>query len=559
MVTAAILLGLGSSALVGSPAFADTSTDTTPPASTEAPVDTTAPVVETSSDPAPVDTPSVAEPSPTPTEAPSPAPSGDPAITAAPTTAPASSQLKLTVAAAAIGFPPLALGHPASGDPGYTYCWASEINRTDVNLISPFDMRTWPVYVTPSDGQPGYIPHTVATTEGSDIWTQVTRDDPRYLNGTEGGVTFDGYAPDCHPVGNRTTYIATAEALDTSDHVISTVSGNSDGRNIQYTPTTGFQTIPADVAGAVKMRTTFSVQFPKIETVIDLAGNPTTDYYVGYNQFRFSAPRVNQTAFGFETPVGVSVSCDTPDTTFGFGDSATVTCVTIGQMPDVTFDEFRQAILDQFGTGVLVPFTTELGIDGRYVNVANPLLTGDWSSSSMMHPGLSQYEVKPAPAWLPTALNKSFRVKVAETLTVTPDGLLTGAAWTQGDVQTLDTYITNVPLGGAVTPDGNLEFTSDQIGDFGFNYFVQDPATGLRSQEATGNIQVYDEAAVSPLAPIVVSVNPEPPTSETPPAAVSLAYTGTDPGQSVLFALAFLIAGLCATIAASRRRRRSNC
>lgn len=568
-ITAILLLGLGSSIVVGSPAFADTGADGTAPASVApasvAPTDTSAPVVEVPADPATVTVPAAATvEAPVVVEAPAAEAPATPAeeVPGTPTQTPTA---RFSIQAE-ITFPSLAPGHPAPGAPGYTSCWASEVNRIDVNLISPFDMRTWPAYITPSEGQPGYIPHIGAASEGSDVWTQVNIDDPRYVTQTDGTVRLDRIARICSPTGNVMTFTASAEVLDTNDQVISTVSsiGQRGGAtdSTQYTPATGRQTNPADINGAVSTRTTFSVQFPVIEPVIDLAGKPTTDYYVGANQFRFSTPTVNESAFGFDRPVGVGLDCDTPTTVFTFGDSANVTCLTQGQMPNITFDEWRTAVLDQFGTGAFIPLTTELSIESRTFSATNPDMTGSWFPGASLQPGFTQFEVKPAVEWLPTAQDKTFRVKAAETLTVTPDGLLAGASWNQGNVGDLETIITNIPTGGILLPDGTLSFTSEQIGDYGFNFVLQDPATGVRSQDATGAIQVYsDSVIVTPPTPPVV-IDPIIPVVELMPVAVVqhakvLGYTGADVGGAGMLAIAFLIAGAAALMFKHRKLRAS--
>ena len=181
-IAAALLLGLGSSALVGTPAFADTAPATAPPA-VQATTDLAPPAVTVPVVPVPAESaPPVVVPSPEPEPVETAAPPAVPVIQA-----PAAPAVLVTPATSGIPvvpdaprtFPPLAAGHPARYTPGWTGCWETEANRTDVNLIDPLDMRTWPVYVTPSQGQPGYIPHFEGS-EGSDIWTQVSRDDPRF-------------------------------------------------------------------------------------------------------------------------------------------------------------------------------------------------------------------------------------------------------------------------------------------------------------------------------------------------------------------------------------------
>jgi hypothetical protein len=110
--------------------------------------------------------------------------------------------------------------------------------------------------------------------------------------------------------------------------------------------------------------------------------------------------------------------------------------------------------------------------------------------------------IEPSPTWLPSAADHSFRVEADKTLTITRTGLLQGASWSQGSVQGLDTYVTNVPSGGTVQANGDLQFTSAQVGNYAFNYYLQDPASQLRSQDATGKIQVYADATISaPITP----------------------------------------------------------
>ena len=593
-IVAALLLGMGSSIFICAPAFAATApapaplvramtagttpTNVTMPAAI-APAPTTTPTVAPTTEPAPApagaSTPVVAPVTTAPIVAPATiAPVATPNATptpAAPVATPVtpSAPSARVVLDAPLTFPPLAAGHPAPRTPGWTQCWATEINRTDVNNLSPVDMRTWPVYITPIEGQPGYIPHTGAASEGSDIWTQVSRNDPRLV--APPGSGFDRLAPNCYPTANKGSFTTTAEVLDAGNTVISTISatntifGVSDGNpepTTVYTPSTGQQKIPVGTNEAVKTRTTVTVQFPKNSPVIDLSGNPTTDYYVGANQFRFDTPTVNSRTSGFEDPVGVAVECDTRDTVFTFGGSATVTCITTASMPDVTFDAWRTAVLDQYGNGSLVPLTTEFGLESRYVNANSPQLSGGWTppNGTVIQAGFTYFEVKPATEWLPTAQDKTFRVKAAETLTVTPDGLLTGAQWAQGNVGDLQTHITNIPAGGAVTPNGNLEFTSRQVGDYGFNYFLQDPATGLRSRDATGAIRVYSDAVVVPppvVTPPVVLTPIAPVAAVTPTALVPvtpvLAFTGSDPMGAILTGILFLLAGLA--IGVIRRKR----
>ena len=445
---------------------------------------------------------------------------------------------------------------PTEGQPGYTSCWTSEVNRTDVGHIDPYDMRTWPMYVTPSEAQPGYTPHIGAPSEGSDIWTQVGASDPRLSGTDENGFYWDSHSPDCYPVPTSPTHTASAEVLGTSDQVLAVASPEEPVN------------VPTKSGSAIKVRSTFVVNFPEVQSIIDRNGYLTSNWFQGDSSFRFSAPQVNQNV---GSPAGddhgvwpddVASSCDVNDRLYNRGESVTVTCITTGVTPEITFDEYRHSVYEAFGNGVTVPLATELGYESRYVDPLRPELTGAWSEGVLMQPGFTAYSVGPTHTWLPTAQDKKYRVKASETLTVTPDGLLTGASWSQGSVESLDTYITNVPTGGTLTDHGSLEFTSEQVGDYAFNYYLEDPETELRSAAATGTIEVYSEAVITP----PIEVTPTPPVSITPvattpevqsvPTADRLAYTGSDGlGVPVLVALFLLLAGLGLTRIRQTRHR----
>jgi hypothetical protein len=162
--------------------------------------------------------------------------------------------------------------------------------------------------------------------------------------------------------------------------------------------------------------------------------------------------------------------------------------------------------------------------------------------------------ISPSPTWLPDAADHSFRVEANKTLTVTPTGLLEGASWSQGSVQGLNTYITNVPSGGTVESNGDLQFTSAQVGNYGFDYYLQDPTSQLRSQDAAGKIQVYSvqTSAAPPPAPVSA------PVVSAQPAAV-LAHTGSyvPIGRDLVISGALFLAGPALIVTDRIRRRRS--
>lgn len=411
---------------------------------------------------------------------------------------------------------PSAAAAPEEGQPGYTSCWVSELSRTDVNLIDPFDMRTWPVFVTPSQGQPGYTPHSGASSEGSDIWTEVERNDPRVTAGGANGVYWDTISPQCYPSFPSASYAATAEILSVDGEVLAATGAEGFSAPSVKGPAQASST-PGD---PITVRSTFTITQPALTSIIDLDGTETTDWYQGENSFRVGAPVVNQSWEGdLAAPDDVMATCDSTGTTYGPGDTLTVTCITTAFVPKITFDEYQRATFESFGNGITVPLSTKLEFQGRYVD-GDPSLSGAWSSARLMQAGFTSFIVSPAQEWLPTALNKNFRVQAFDTLTVTPDGLLTGAEWSQGSVGALETYITNVPPGGAITPEGNLEFRSEQIGEFNFDYYLQVPQTEIRSQAAIGAIEVYENGApptVDP--PEVIPPATQPPTA--PPLVVA--------------------------------------
>jgi len=477
----------------------------------------------------------------------------------APTTAPASpatdvAPTPVTTPAypasdTAPALPPMAATSVLTIAPLGGTCTASEVNRTNASLIDSYDMRTWPQYVTPSQGMPGYKPHTGATNEGRDIWEQVTTDDPRWIDSGAGGVYWDKLNPTCYPEPLSVTYTATAENLSASGDVLAVVT--STDSEFDATPANS----PGTIGQSVLSRATFDITFPPLQTILDRNGNPTTDFYQGVNTFRIAGTPVNSHHGGnWEWPTNVAVACSPTERTYGMGAHITVTCATTATLPDVSFDEYQQAAFEHSGIGIISPLTTELTLEARYVDAVDPTMSGDWRPYSFVQPGFSGYEIKLATAWLPAAQEQHYRVKAAETLTVTPEGLLTGAEWSEGDIGSLDTYITSVPEGGTVTPDGNLEFTSQQIGNYGFSYYLADPVSGLRSQEAPGTIEVYDEVVpntpTATAAPPVVA-DPVTPSSST---TSSLASTGANPLPVIVSVGLLLTAGMIITFFARRRR-----
>ena len=537
IATAAVVLLSLMGVMVGAPAFADE--PTTPPTGDVS-------VIEAPSTPEPVEEPvenaPAESPSPPPSPEPSPAaepeeePVADPPVakpdpepeadeptdpvesdepvgtpTPAPTKAP-------TKAPTAKNFPALEAGHPARNEEGWTSCWVTEINRTDVNAIDPYDMRTWPVYVTSDEG-----PHTGGAEEGSDIWIQVTRTDPRFTSSPVDGVTWTPKETSCEPALPGQVASGVSTMLN--------ASGQAVGKVTSADPDLAGK-VHAEIGEHLTVRTVFTVQFPKLVAITDLNGVPTTAWDQGDDQFRILDPQVNAFVGSPDgsdhgvLPEGVSVSCDSANKVYGHGDVAMVTCDTTGVVPTVTFYEYYQEGFDD----ATVFLSTSLRSESRSDR-------WDWGSSQNLQAGFPAYTVSPAQEWIPLVKDQAYRVLVDETLTVTPEGLLTGAEWSQGSLDKFDTYITNIPSGGKLVGNGDLEFTSKQIGNYDFNYYLQDPDTGTRSRSALGAIEVYDDSVIAdppvvtnpptaenPVIPLTPAVDPKPLSS--PP--ISLAHTGFD-------------------------------
>jgi hypothetical protein len=596
-IAAALLLGLGSSILGGTPAFADTVPATAPPAveattattppvtavpANTAPVESTSPVLVPSAatppgsalpfDPAPVEGTPLVVPAP-----PAPVPA---ALTVEPVAAPPIKGAPTPISAvrsAAITQSAPSAARPGPEENGYTQCWETEINRTDAGKINPYDARTWPAYYTPIKGQPGYLPHATDGSsflngEGSDIWTQVPRDSRGNLLLPSGATSYDTLNPTCSPNYPSTVKVrSTVKALSEGEtaHPTTRFGGNygglgtADSEQIYWTAKTGQE---------MRMQTTFTVQLANRPPVIGFDGVTVDRAASQYTDYRFDAPETyfDQNTWSKGLVSAVTSSCDNQGVIYEPGDTATITCITSGRVDEIPWS----AWVTWHDAGASQQFFLGLNMNGVLTYSTRDLFYGnDWTSETD-HPansapwfaGTTQFQFPPAPQWLPTAQDKTFRVKAAETLTVTPCGLLTGAQWAQGNLGDLQTHITNVPAGGAVKPNGNLEFTSQQVGDYGFKYFLQDPATGLRSQDATGSIQVYSDAVVVP-PPVVM-----PPTAVTPPVVLTpiapvaakaptalvpvapvLAFTGSDPMGAILTGILFLLAGL--SIGIIRRKR----
>lgn len=572
-VTGALLLGLIASLAVGTPAFADTGDATTPPVSVT-PTDSAAPAVEAPADlasitdPAPITEPvAAAVEAPTATEAPA---IEDPAIEPAPAVA-AAAPVRAARSAVAQSAP--SASRPGPDENAYTRCWETEVNRTDATQINPYDARTWPAYYTPSEGQPNYVPHatdgsSLDNGEGSDIWTQV----PRNAQGNPvlpGGSTgVDILTANCAPqYANLVNVTSAVEALSagastgpaTSGHTNGGWVGTGDSEQIYWTAQTG---------QGVRLQTTFTVQFAVRPPVIGFDGVTVSSGDTQSLDYRIDAPEtyIDQKPWWQGLVSGASSSCDQEGVVYEPGDTATITCATSALVNDIPW----AAWVAGHTAGDNEPASLDLNLSAALTySTRDPFYGTDWTSqtdhpadSSPWFRGTTTFRFAANPQWLPTAQDKTFRVKAAETLTVTPDGLLTGASWNQGNVGDLETIITNIPEGGTLLPDGTLSFTSEQIGDYGFNFVLQDPATGLRSQDATGAIQVYSDAViVTPPTP-PVAIDPIIPVVELTPAAVVqhakvLGYTGADVGGAGMLAIAFLITGAGALMFKHRKLRAS--
>jgi len=465
---------------------------------------------------------------------------------------------------------------PAPNTPGWTYCWVSEANFGTVDQIEPYDAQTWPIYITPSQGQPGYQPHTGAASEGSAIWTSVARSDPR----TVGTVGWDVRNTSCYPTPSLPTFEGRATILDEAGTSLGSAT-NSLSANGTWSGKPFKQQIAIEPNAPIQVQTIFNFTVPELEAVIGFDGVPTTNWYQGATEWRFLPPTVNSAAYSSTYPENITVTCDGADGVLTRGLTASVSCLTTGTTPDVVFEDWRIAAKDDFFTGFYVPMETRLPYESRYTNATSPTMNGPWGMAQDLTIDPPIYTVGAAAAWLPTAENKSFRVAVGDTLTVTPEGLLTGATWSQGNIDSLDTFITNVPSGGTLTPEGDLEFTSAEIGDFGFNYYLQDPDTELRSREAIGQIEVFADAVEPPviIAPPVITDPPvavvpplvidapvlllppapiaTPPAPAAEPSAPVLASTGTDVAPALLLAGSLLAVGATALIVRRRKRKYS--
>jgi hypothetical protein len=269
----------------------------------------------------------------------------------------------------------------------------------------------------------------------------------------------------------------------------------------------------------------FTIQMPTPDTrsIIGLDGNPGVR---SIPQINFRMP-VSEGAYQDAIPSnwdGVRLSasdqsCSSPELNSVAGQKLLVWCSIDATIdPTHTLDEWQKV------RGRALIFQPTFTYELQWVYDGAP---GPWTSRPLGTPTYARIDA--SQIWLPTATNKTFRVKAADTLTVTPGGLLVGAEWSQGNVEDLDTYITDIPEGGTLTDEGNLEFTSDQIGSYDFDYYLEDPASGIRSKSAHGDIEVYDLPVVTPSDPQpVVPVTVEAGSLSTPPATV-LAHTGSDP------------------------------
>jgi len=449
-----------------------------------------------------------------------------------------------------VSAPSVKLGGPNPGEVGYTSCWATEINRADVNQIDPFDMRTWPVYAARSVGTPGSIPHSGAPEEGTDVWEQIAAGDPR-IDYSAGPTGWDMYAPNCYPITQAgPSYTVQTRVIDSDGATVAEASEY--GPRDMTSNVDNWGMFRAEMDEGFVARSVFTITPPPATIVHDRQGTPTT-YGIGNNVWQLAGASLNAFVDGpYQPPANPSIDCDVPiGTTVTRGDAGlTVTCDLSVAAPTVEWDDFLADIAERFGEGVMVPMTVDLGIEARYVDEARPELSGSWAPRELLRGPFISAEILPNRDWLPVAVDHRFRVKVAETLTVTPEGLLTGAEWKQGDVGTLDTYITELPEGGVLTPVGNLEFTSADVGDFEFTFFLEDPETGLRSEEALGQIDVYAELVevipASPQAP-VVAATPE----------SHLAATGTDAQPLALIAILLMGVGAIATVTRRARVRKA--
>ena len=418
-IAAALLLGLGSSILVGAPAFADTTPETAPPA-VEATTDLTPPDVTVPVEPTPVESaPPVVGPSPEPAPFEPVAPATAPVTVEVPVVTPAITPTPAPPQAPtpAIRNAPKAassLNRPAEGAVGWTSCWADYMPpEVDKSTVNPYDMRTWPRLVRANS---------------TDAWIPVAYNDPRVPTGAGppgpvDGIQWQYESWGCAPITPGLTW--SASALNKSGQGQSTVSNspafpqpNWSPVN-HYMPDSGMVTTEALPGESVTSTTTFTFSAPKLVSIIGLDGQPTTNFYQGVNRWRITAPTVNASTdlSGWHAPQDVTTSCDPGyDATLQPGDSITFSCVTTATIPEFTFDEWALAVFDQFGNGARIPLTTEVSYQTLYEN--GPL-TGIWSDGNRLQPGFSDFMVSPAQVWLPTAQHKTFRVKTAETLTVT--------------------------------------------------------------------------------------------------------------------------------------------
>jgi hypothetical protein len=333
-----------------------------------------------------------------------------------------------------------------------------------------------------------------------------------------------------------------AEILDSSGQVVASVDNAQNDSNTIH----DVQSINTHVAASsdLKVRTTGTVQFL----------SPTEGTMSGTKEYRFAAPQINSgvvVSGGFTEPNNATTKCDVdPSQIFRSGDTVNFNCITTATAPDYTLENLRQAVKDNCPTsscdpisfdgagnptfqpwyfsGLTVPLKTSMKINWAATGFGDPI----WNDGTRLEAKMTDYlvDVPGAQTWLPVAQDQSYRVKADDVLTVTPDGLLTGAQWSQGTVSSLDTHITNVPAGGTVEANGDLTFTSDQVGGYQFNYFLQDPSTQLRSADATGAIEVYADSTPPPTAtptpPPVVTPKPTPPAPVVTPAPAPAVVPG---------------------------------
>ncbi|TIH28782.1 Ig-like domain-containing protein [Subtercola vilae] len=327
----------------------------------------------------------------------------------------------------------------------------------------------------------------------------------------------------------------TAEILGSDGEVIASVDSSQNDSNTVHT----IDGVDAHAAASsdLKVRTTGTVRFL----------NATEGTMSGDKQYRFAAPEINAgvvVSGGFTAPDNAAVSCDVdPNQIFHSGDTVDFSCTATATAPEYTLDTLRQEMADNCPTttkcdpisfdeagnpifqswyfsGLLVPLKTSMQIEWA----ATGFEPTYWNDGTRLEANMTEFmvDVPGAQTWLPVAQDQSYRVKADDVLTVTPDGLLTGAQWSQGTVSSLDTHITNVPAGGTVEANGDLTFTSDQIGGYQFKYFLEDPSTELRSADASGAIEVYADSTTPPTATPDPTPTPTPVVTPkpTPPAPV---------------------------------------